>query len=416
MLFRPLRPWYLFGCKLPLTPGLIPARRHDLARNIGEMVGNHLLTSKDIGSAISEEPFQEHLARLVDRKVGAIFKQDLGPLPEIVPERFKPYFQIGVKTLKYRVGEGVNGYLASARFEQQLITSILSRLGDLADQELNRVLSAENRQSLYLVLQEVLHDLLRSDQAEAWLGRYLSDRLRRSAAQGRTLADLLPEQLMATGLTENMDALLDTELSDLLDGVDEDQLGVVCRACARRLLAVFKSEEAMAGLSALLHVGMEEVLDSGQRSLGALAELVFPGEKGLENREVLVVECIALFRSSKTERLVNAMVSSMVDVLLTQPIGKLSDIVPHGVRQGITEYIVLTANRMLLQEVPGVVESLNIKRVVTAKTDALDPLQLERLLLSVMEKRFKYIHLFGALLGFLLGMSNLALVKLVAVY
>jgi uncharacterized membrane protein YheB (UPF0754 family) len=59
-----------------------------------------------------------------------------------------------------------------------------------------------------------------------------------------------------------------------------------------------------------------------------------------------------------------------------------------------------------------VVESLNIKRVVTDKVDSLDLLQLERLLLSIMEEQFKYINMFGALLGFLIGLINLALVKL----
>jgi uncharacterized membrane protein YheB (UPF0754 family) len=163
MLFRPLRPWYLFGFRVPMTPGVIPSRRHDLAVNIGEMVGRHLLTSKDIGAAISDEPFQEHLAGLVDRQFQEIFKQDLGTLPEIIPDRFKAYFQVGVKTLKYQLGEGVNTYLASPGFEEKMSASIMSRLADLAEQDLNSLLSAENRQSLYLLVNGVISDLLVGD-------------------------------------------------------------------------------------------------------------------------------------------------------------------------------------------------------------------------------------------------------------
>jgi uncharacterized membrane protein YheB (UPF0754 family) len=218
---------------------------------------------------------------------------------------------------------------------------------------------------------------------------------------------------MATVLAENIDALLHKHLSELLAGVDDDRFDSICRASAVQLLAAFRTEGTLASLSALLHVGMEDLVGSGQRSLGEVASRFFPGENGLKIRDALVSECIILFRSSKTERLVNSMVNSMVDTLLTRPIGRLSNIVPHGVRQGITEYSILTANRMLLQEVPGVVESLNIKRMVTDKVDALDLLQLERLLLSIMEEQFKYINLFGALLGFVLGLINLALVHLV---
>ena len=67
---------------------------------------------------------------------------------------------------------------------------------------------------------------------------------------------------------------------------------------------------------------------------------------------------------------------------------------------------------MLLKEVPGLVESLNIRRVVADKVNSLDLLQLERLLLSIMEEQFKYINLFGALLGFLIGLVNLLILQL----
>ena len=97
-----------------MTPGVIPSKRHELAENIGAMVGQHLLTSKDIGAAaISEEPFQEHLADLVDRRVREIMMRDLGPIGEEIPRRFKAYFKIGVKTLKYQLNDGVNRYLAT---------------------------------------------------------------------------------------------------------------------------------------------------------------------------------------------------------------------------------------------------------------------------------------------------------------
>jgi uncharacterized membrane protein YheB (UPF0754 family) len=503
MLFRPLRPWYLFGLRVPMTPGVIPSKRHDLAVNIGEMVGRHLLTSKDIGAAISDEPFQVHLAHLADRKVQEIFKLDLGPLPDIIPPRFRSYFQVGVKTLKYQLGEGVNSYLASSGFEEKVTAAIVSRLEDLGAQELNSLLNPENRRNVYLFIDEVITALLGSAQAEIWLAEYLALSLRQSTAQGRTIGDLMPEQLvglaktvlrnqsspilqrmgsqlsdpvlraqvvkgilggvdhflenlgpvgaMARGfleidtldqkigvyldekeedlvawlrnpevqermmsvLEENIDTLLHKRLDTLLADIDEARLATICQSCATQLLGACKSEGALTGLRALLHVGLENLLDGGRRPLGDLAQQFFSGDNGLQLRTAVIRECIDLFRSSRTERLVNSMVSAMVDALLARPLGRLYDIVPHGVRQGIIEYFILTANRMFLQEVPGVVESLNIKRVVTDKVDSLDLLQLERLLLSIMEEQFKYINLFGAILGFLIGLINLALVKLI---
>ncbi|AIW29244.1 DUF445 domain-containing protein [Bacillus velezensis] len=48
MLFRPYRPYYLFGKRVPFTPGLIPKRRDELAKQMGLMVTNHLLTPEGI--------------------------------------------------------------------------------------------------------------------------------------------------------------------------------------------------------------------------------------------------------------------------------------------------------------------------------------------------------------------------------
>jgi len=65
------------------------------------------------------------------------------------------------------------------------------------------------------------------------------------------------------------------------------------------------------------------------------------------------------------------------------------------------------ASNMLANEVPGLVDSLNIRKIVTEKVNSLDILKLEGLLLSIMEEQFKYINLFGALLGFFIGCLNI---------
>lgn len=45
MLFRPLKPVYLFGHKLPMTPGMIPKNKERLAAGIGDMVSGKLMSS-----------------------------------------------------------------------------------------------------------------------------------------------------------------------------------------------------------------------------------------------------------------------------------------------------------------------------------------------------------------------------------
>lgn len=58
MLFRPYRPYYLFGKRVPFTPGLIPKRRDELAKQMGLMVTNHLLTPEGIKSGFYQIPLK----------------------------------------------------------------------------------------------------------------------------------------------------------------------------------------------------------------------------------------------------------------------------------------------------------------------------------------------------------------------
>ncbi|MBC7197346.1 MAG: DUF445 family protein, partial [Deferribacterales bacterium] len=54
MLFRPhKRKWYSFGWQ-----GVIPRNRSKLAKEVGNLVGNNLLTEKDILNSLKKEEFQ----------------------------------------------------------------------------------------------------------------------------------------------------------------------------------------------------------------------------------------------------------------------------------------------------------------------------------------------------------------------
>lgn len=61
MLFRPLHPIYLFGKQLPFTPGIIPKGQERLARAIGSVVGDTLLTEGDLQNILLSEEVKAHL-------------------------------------------------------------------------------------------------------------------------------------------------------------------------------------------------------------------------------------------------------------------------------------------------------------------------------------------------------------------
>ena len=48
MLFHPHKPWKIGKLRVPLTPGIVPQRQPELAKAIGDAVGNHLFTGEDL--------------------------------------------------------------------------------------------------------------------------------------------------------------------------------------------------------------------------------------------------------------------------------------------------------------------------------------------------------------------------------
>src|SRR5210317_1370460 len=129
MLFRPLHPWRLFGLRLPLTPGIIPAKRGELAQRMGEMVGSHLLTAADVRQALEKPAFNRELKGAVNDKLKSFLDRELGPLETLVPDNYQRRFRELVTTMRAKAVQAVTGHLNSDAFETQL-RNFLREKGD----------------------------------------------------------------------------------------------------------------------------------------------------------------------------------------------------------------------------------------------------------------------------------------------
>ncbi|MHB8811159.1 MAG: DUF445 family protein, partial [Desulfobulbaceae bacterium] len=455
-----------------------------------------------IGSALSEERFQDHLRVRVAGWVNEILARELGPVQSLVPERFQTYLKVAVRTFKYQARAGMHRYVQGDEFALKVSRAVQEQLRTMGERPLNSLVSRDERQAAYGFIDTLVTALLANDKTGDWLTGHLRQSLRDSAEQGKTIADYLPVPLQELVLTTirqrspeilhhlgrvlaeppvrervirlvrgavenfigtlgplgamakgflNMDRLeetfreyltgregeiqewLDNEevrqqfatvltgqaekylhapVARLVEGVGAEQLDTVCREIALQVLALLRTPGVLDSLGLLLREGFEEMLGQGERQLGDLSEHILGGETTAAFGQTIAGETVALLRSQRAGKLIDKMMNSMFDGVLGRPLGVLNTILPAGVRAGFTDYAVLSINRIFLREVPSIVESLNIRQIVTAKVDSLDLLRLERLLLSIMEEQFKYINLFGALLGFLLGLINLLVLHL----
>lgn len=494
MLFRPLKKWHILGIRVPMTPGVIPSKRHMLAENIGEMVGKHLLTAHDVGQAINSENFQHKLKNMIDARLRLLMQQDLGPIGTIIPRRFKNYFDATVKVVRLRIIKLMQQYLDSEELSMALTPFIAARLDEFLEQTADNVLPAD-REQFYSFIETSLTGFMANPGFEQWISTIIKDRFTEFLADDRPLADLIPTQIrlflleklenetpyllekLAKLLEEpvmrdkiavticnavdnftaslgplaamlgnfiNKDTIYEkitdflSERSEeistwLFDDTVQDKISWIIRAKAEKILsqpcsglleklgsarldeidAVLKRQinqvltdpATVASISGILRQGLET--QSSRKIKDMLTDVM--GKEALNNaKEKSVEEIIKIIRSPKVKKMLETVVVDTVEKkLLAKPIGPLTAILPGGIRKSFADYLLQQLSSLLIREIPGLVDTLNIKKIVIKKVNSLDLLRLEGLLMGIMQEQFKYINIFGALLGFLIGLLNL---------
>ena len=76
MLFKPLNPVKLGNWTLPFTPGIIPKGKARMAKAMGEAVGNHLLTRRDLEQILLSDEVKKTVAQAVGNGLQSIQKNE----------------------------------------------------------------------------------------------------------------------------------------------------------------------------------------------------------------------------------------------------------------------------------------------------------------------------------------------------
>ncbi len=500
MLFRPLKAWRILGVRVPMTPGVIPSKRHDLAINMGEMVGDHLLTSGDIGRAIENESFQKDLSKLIDTRMGDFLSKDLGAITEVIPKRFHSYLLASIKVLRWRFIEQLHSYLDSEEFNEVINATIQTKVDGFLRQPLNQSFPQENLDHFYTYLEKTATDLLTNPELAKWLEELLSQKIDQFIGDNNAPADLLPDDIilfictklkdeapailnklstviqepelqdnisesictaisdftaslgplagMVAGflnpdmikgkvkefltdkgdeigewlanetmqnkvteiLTGKVQEFLNTPFSTLLSNVSDEKKAHLKSELTGRVISLLQHPQTAGGLTKL---AKQFLTTQTNRPLGSILTDILGDDSINKSKQWITSTIIENLRSPKIKQLLDQLIVEKIEnKLLRHPIGPLKDMLPMDVQVSINEYTRTKISDLLIREVPSLVDCLNIKELVTQKVDGLDLIRLENLLMSIMKEQFKYINMFGALLGFLIGLLNLLFLRM----
>ena len=203
-------------------------------------------------------------------------------------------------------------------------------------------------------------------------------------------------------LNETVDSFMQRPLKDLVGQIPSDSFATIKEQAASRFIAMLRTPELAGSINAY----MIEALGRLQpRPLRELLETINP-DSAARVKTFLTTSLLTVLGRDDTANTINSILSSQIEKFLVAPIGRLADHMPAGAIEkassALTEKIVIAARERL----PAAIAEFDVGGLVRQKVADYPIAKLEALVLSVAQHHLKTIELFGALIGFWIGVGQ----------
>ncbi|NLS90248.1 DUF445 family protein [Bacillus subtilis] len=340
MLFRPYKAYYLFGKRVPFTPGLIPRRRDELAKQMGLVVVNHLLTPEGIKKRLVSDA-----AKTKALQVGEQLIQKLSLSEVTVKEALE---KAGVK----RPDEAADAWISS--WTDDKLHELFRRYGNQSLKELVPLEAQEKlEEKIPMISEYILSRSVRyfeSDEGKIRLGNMIDDFLKERGMLGSMVQMFLGNSSLADRvLPELLKFLRNEETNKLLSDLLKNEWGKL----------------------------REYTFNEADEKWNARA-LIFSLK-----RSVLQAFSTAPFFDNTIGTLTVRYESELTQHMLPALLDKLLE--------GVSANLESVFKRLRLEE------------IVKEQVDQFPVERLEEMVLSISKKEFKMITYLGGLLGGMIG-------------
>ncbi|WP_457679504.1 DUF445 family protein [Thermovibrio sp.] len=359
MLFKPVKPYYIFGIKVPFTPGLIPSKREKLAQAIGKVVKENLLTEDAVKERLRSQKverqvrvFVENFLRKIEESPEVYVKEVLSKIEEKKVKELLPTKELKEKgkELVEELFKKVNG----KKVRELLPKSVEREVERTINRQIDLLVESLTRELKEGKLSEVIYAAIRENisKIRAVLPIITEPMAQNLAARGTKLVEELIERAAnEPTFRQKLSKLLWTKFQELL---------------SKEINA--ESEVAVKLKEILIKVMEEKIEEYEGKSLKELPQL----EKLLrEKGPLLIKEVIKRFGSE---------ISQLASKKLLEAIEA---------------------------ELPVILEAINIEELVKNKVNSLPIEEVEEIVLKLIDEELKHITLLGGVLGFLIGLTQL---------
>lgn len=339
MLFRPYEAKYLFGRRLPLTPGVIPRRREEASIKMGEIITRHLLTPDAFIEKIKSRETQNFIMLFIDRQIETIESEKL--------------------TLRYfleRINEGLSDKVVKG-FNAQLSDKVTVEGARLYQQEIRNLVPTDAMatldgkiDTLQPQITQKIEEYINSEKGYQDLYTMTDEFVEHRGRLARSLKYLMSKETIVQNVRNELNKLIHhPKMTEIQVRIINDEYERIKNSRVDALISEKDQQRLIDSVYDVLRerIDIEGILD-------------YPIEDF--NRE--------MFESFKTR-------------------GK------YQLRDNIIEYLGQNTGR--------IVEKLQLAQVVKKQIDSFELSHIEDLVMEISSKEFRMITLLGFFLGGMIG-------------
>jgi len=203
-------------------------------------------------------------------------------------------------------------------------------------------------------------------------------------------------------IDSSIDNALARPLPELIGKIHPDQLARLKEQITTSILSVIRGEEMMRQMSGYL---TETLAKFRPHSIDSIMRALHP-ESEMKLKSMLSKGLLSIVAREDTSKVINSMLATQVENLLSAPIGRLSDNISEEKLIAASEGFADTIIAAIREKLPEVIKDFDVGGVVREKINAYPVEKLESLVLSVAKDHLRKIELFGAVLGLFLGIAQ----------
>jgi uncharacterized membrane protein YheB (UPF0754 family) len=396
MLFLPKKPYYLFGIRIPFTPGLIPKKRKELIEKIANVVSSKVVNKKDIIKYIYRKKNRAFLYGFSENLINSFLKNNLSTL-NINYEKLTPHIEQFLNKNTNKAKQ----YLSNINIDiDYFVYNAFLKIDK--NKKIKEYLSKEQIGKIELLSQDLtqkamikLAHTMESDDIQELIKAKIKNALDKYSDDSNILmASIINMISPLIEDSETIPKLITTELQAIL--TDK----IVTKKVSESVFASIEQEILNQNIdNALEKLGFEN-LDNIQKTVSQKLDKLI---KTLSVKEKIIDSAI-----DKIDR-------HQIAIDIAKNIDQLSrkitffDILNTLMPNTVKKLPSMAVNNLLfvLRKESEMIFNFDISKIAKEKLEKLDISDIEDVVLNISKDQFTHINIFGGLLGFIIGLTEL---------